>query len=211
MLDNNKNKIKPDPTKPFLVNDNANYRFPELAKMPETQLVMLLPQRVWTRLAEYIPAFEAVNLAGRFGADPGDYEWEFLTDPLALRWWRRATTGQESLCGLAIAVPRGQFVELYGLVEIDETSPFWPDVIPEEVANALPPRAKLIAREQNRPEANILLELYREYFKYRGMLTSVVAGQPACRRGSIREVERFRDAIKALIERSSTASLPSEL
>jgi len=211
VLDQNKDKIKPDPTKPFLVSDNPNYRFPELAKMLETQLVMLVPQRSWTRLAEYIPAFEAVQLAGRFGADPGDYEWEFLTDPVGLRWWRRALTGDESLCGLAVAVSRGQFVELYGLVEIDETSPFWPEVIPEEVANALPPRAKLIAREKNCPEAEALADLYREYYKNRGMLTLATPGQPACRRGTVREVERFRDAIKGLVERSSKASLPSEL
>jgi len=33
--------------KPFLVNENPNYKFAELAKMPETQLVMLAPLRVW--------------------------------------------------------------------------------------------------------------------------------------------------------------------
>lgn len=211
MLDQDQDKIKPDPTKPFLVSDNPNYRFPELAKMPETQLVMLLPQRNWSRLAEYIPAFEAVHLAGRFGADPGDYEWEFLADPIGLRWWRRALTGYESLCGLAVAVPRGQFVELYGLVEIDETSPFWTEVIPEEVSNAIPPQAKLVARQQNCPEAEALADLYREYYKHRGMLTTAIPGQPACRRGTVREVERFRDAIKALIERSTQSALPSEL
>jgi hypothetical protein len=197
--------------KPFLVNEHANYKFAGLAKMPETQLVILIPRRTWMRLAEYVPAYEAVNLAGRFGADPGDYEWEFLTDPEGLRWWRRAATGQESLFGLAVVIHRADVVELYGLVEVDETSPFWADVIPEEAANAMPLQAKLVARQQHRPERDILFELYRDYFKTRGMLTLQQAGQPPCRRGTIREVERFRDAIKALLERASQTTLPSEM
>ncbi len=198
-------------TKPFLVNEHLNYKFAALAKMPETQLVMLLQRRGWIRLGEYIPAYEAVNLAGRFGADPGDYEWEWLPDPEGVRWWRRDAAGRESLFGMAVAVHRQDLVELYGLVEVDETSPFWSDVIPEEAANGMPLQAKLVARQQNRPEKDVLFELYKEYFKSRGMLTLQPAGQPACRRGTVREVERFRDALKALIERASQTSLPSEV
>jgi hypothetical protein len=197
--------------KPFLVNENPNYKFAELHRMPETQLVMLVPRRNWLRLAEYIPAYEAVNLAGRFGADPGDYEWEWISDPEAVRWWRRAPTGYESLCGMALAVHRRELVELYGLVEIDETSPFWAEVIPEEAANPLPLQAKTIARQRNRPEQEILAELYREYFRGRGMLTMMRPGQPALRQGTIREVERFRDALKGLLERAARTNLPSEV
>jgi hypothetical protein len=198
-------------TKPFLVTENPNYKFAALPKMPETQMVMLFPRRSWVRLAEYIPAYEAVNLAGRFGADPGDYEWEWLSDPEGIRWWRRDATGRESLFGMAVAVHRNDLVELYGLVEVDETSSFWADVIPEEAANAMPLQAKLAARQQNRPEKDSLYDLYREYFKGRGMLTLQQRGQPACRRGTVREVERFRDALKALMERASQTSLPSEV
>ena len=73
--------------KSFLVNDSPNYRFAELVKMPETQLVMLAPVRLWQRLGEYINTYESISLAGRFGADPGDYEWEWLADPEAVRWF----------------------------------------------------------------------------------------------------------------------------
>lgn len=202
---------KTKPVQPFLVNENPNHRFPELTKMPETQLVMLVPRRTWMRLGEYIQVFEAVHLAGRFGADPGDYEWEWIPDPEGFRWWRRALTGFEFLFGLAVAVPRGEVMELYGLVEVDESGPFWPDVIPEEASNAMPAQAKLMARQQGRSENEVLGELYREYFKNKGMLTQARPGQPALRRGTIREVERFRDSTKALLERAGRAVLPSEM
>lgn len=197
-------------TKPFLINENPNYRFAELARMPETQLVMLVPLRVWARLAEYINAYEAISLAGRFGADPGDYEWEWLPSPEAVRWWRRNADGIESLFGMAVSVRRGDAVELYGMVDVDDTSPFWSEVIPEEAANPLPIRAKVMARERRRPEEEMLGELYREYFRGRGMLTSDNPGEPSTRKGTIREVERFQAAIKALLERASKTALPSE-
>ncbi len=197
--------------KPFLVNENPNYRFAELNRMPETQLVMLVPLRLWQRLSEYINAYEALSLAGRFGADPGDYEWEWLLDPEAVRWWRRNADGYESLFGMAVGVRRGEVVELYSMVDVDEYSPFWPEVIPEEAANAMPLRAKVIAREKGRPEKDVLAELYREYFRTKGMLTSDNPGEPSTRRGTIREVERFQAALKALFERASKTALPSEL
>jgi hypothetical protein len=197
--------------KPFLVNENPNYRFAELPRIPETQLVMLVPLRLWQRLAEYINAYEAVSLAGRFGADPGDYEWEWLKDPEAVRWWRRNAEGFESLFGMVVGVRRGDLVELYGMVDVDESSPFWPEVIPEEAANAMPLQAKVIAREKQRPEKDVLADLYREYFRSKGMLTSDRRGEPSTRRGTIREVERFQGALKALFERTSRAALPSEM
>jgi hypothetical protein len=155
--------------------------------------------------------FEAIQLAGRFGASPGTYEWEWITDPEAIRWWRRASDGTESLFGMAVAVHRKDMVELYGLVEVDESSPHWPEVIPAEAANALPGRARLVARQNGEPEEQVLLSLYREYFRGKSMLTMEEAGQLALRRGTIREVERFRDVLRALIERSNSAKLPSEL
>jgi hypothetical protein len=196
--------------KPFLVNENPNYKFAELSKMPETQLVMLVPVRMWQRLGEYINAYESVSLAGRFGADPGDYEWEWLDNPEAIRWWRRNQEGYESLFGMVVGVRRKEVVELYGIVDVDDTSPFFPDVIPDEAINPLPMRAKLIARERNRREQDVLSELYREYFRGKGMLTSDNPGEPSTRRGTIREVERFQAALKGLFERASKATLPSE-
>jgi hypothetical protein len=197
-------------TKPFLVNDHGNYNFADLHKMPESQLVMLVPRRTWQRLPEYISIYESISLAGRFGAEPGDFEWEYLSNPEALRWWRRASTGEESLFGMAVAVHKGDLVEMYGLVEVDENSPHWQEVIPEEAANAMPGQAKLTARNDGRPEGDILSDLYRDYFRKKGMLTLDAPGQLALRRGTIREVERFRDALRGLIERSGKVRLPSE-
>lgn len=197
--------------KPFLVNDHANYKFAELPKMPETQVVMLVARRTWERLGEYVADYEAVQLAGRLGASPGTYEWEWITDPEAIRWWRRSSDGSESLFGMAVAVYRKDMVELYGLVEVDENSPHWFEVIPEEAANAMPGQAKRIARQTGQPEDRILLDLYRDYFRSKAMLTLDDPAQPALRRGTVREVERFRDALRALIERSNHAKLPSDL
>lgn len=201
---------KPKGTQPFLVNEQASHKFADLPKMPETQLVMLVPGHTWQRLPEYIANYEFIGQAGRFGAEPGDYEWEWVVEPEAVRWWRRAVGGQESLFAMAVAVHRGNEVELYGLVEVDENSPHWSEVIPEEAANAMPGRAKLAARAQGGTEQQILADLYREYFRGKGMLTLDTPGQPALRRGTVREVERFRDALNGLIERAGKVKLPSE-
>jgi hypothetical protein len=197
-------------SKPFLVNQNANYKFAELAKMPETQVVMLVRRAQWLRLPEYIENFEALTSAGRFGARPGDYEWEWIADPEGVRWWRRASSGQESLFGMAVGVHRKDMVEVYGLVEVDENSPHWIEVIPEEAANAMPEQAKLMARSSGGREEEILFSLYRDFFRGKGMLTLDKAGQAALRRGTIREVERFRDALLGLLERAGKTRLPSE-
>jgi len=197
-------------TRPFLVNDHGKYKFADLPQLPETQLVMLVPRRSWQRLPEYLANYESISLAGRFGAEPGDYEWEWVPNPEALRWWRRASTGQESLFGMALATHRADVVELYGLVEVDENSPHWADVIPEEAANGMPSQAKMAARSQGRPEREVLFSLYRDYFRKKGMLTQDVPGQMPLRRGTIREVERFRDAVRGLIERAEKVKLPSE-
>ena len=111
---------------------------------------------------------------------------------------------------MVVAFRRAEVVELYGLVDVDEHSPFWPEVIPEEAANAMPLQAKIIAREKQRLEKDVLADLYREYFRQKGMLTTDQRGLPATRRGTIREVERFHAALKSLLERAHKASLPSE-
>ncbi len=199
------------PLKPFLVNDSPDHKFASLRLMPDTQMVLLVPGVVWRRVPEYIRTYEAVELAGRFGASPGDYEWEWIADPQSIRWWRRATNGFEHLWGMAVAAPVGSQVELYGLVEIDEQSPFWTEVVPEEAALELPVQARLMARDTQRSEVAILTDLYRNYMRERGLLTQLQPGQPACRRGSIREVELFRDAIKSLLQRVTNSTLPTEV
>jgi hypothetical protein len=166
----------------------------------------VIPRRSWVRLAEYIPAYEAVNLAGRFGADPGDYEWEWLSDPEGIRWWRRDATGRESLFGMAVAVHRNDLVELYGLVEVDETSSFWADVIPEEGQRDAASGQTCLS-QQNRPERCLVRPGPRVCRVADAHLQQ--PGQPLwprhCPRG-----RAFHDALKALIERASHISLPSE-
>lgn len=194
-------------SKPFLVNDYPDHPFTDLASMPETQLVMLVDAQLWQRLPEHIQTHEALGLAGPLGARPGNFEWEWVESPPAIRWWRRASSGQESLFGMALGVERGDLVELYGLVEVDDQSPHWAEVIPEETANAMPEQARIVNRRTGRAEALVLADLYRDYFRGRGMLTLDPArpGESALRRGTIREVERFRDAVRGLLERASQA------
>ena len=96
------------------------------------------------------------------------------------------------------------------MVEVDQNSPHWAEVIPEEAANAMPDQARHNARTHGTGELGILQNLYLEYFRGKKMLTFDKPGQPALRRGTIREVERFRDAIRALIDRASKVILPSE-
>jgi hypothetical protein len=203
-------KLGLNKAKPFLVNDHANYNFAELSKMPETQLVMLVSRKDWERLPEYIEGYESITLAGRFGAEAGSYEWEWVAEPEAVRWWRRNATGEPSLFGMAVAIHRGDLVELYGLVEVDENSPHWAEVIPEEAANAMPEQARVTARRTGRTEADVLTELYRDYFRAKRMLTLDASDQPALRRGTVREVERFRDALRVLLARRAKAQLSTD-
>ena len=195
-----------------LVNDRPQHRFSRLRDIPETQLTMLISQRVWSRMREYIPAFEAVTLAGRFGADPGDFEWEWVADPQGLRWWRRAVDGSEYLFGMVAAVPAGDDVELYGMVSVDEDSVFWPDVVSSAILPELNDRAHLIARDDHSAnESQILAQLRRDHYRHRGLLTYDVPGEPAIRRGTVREVERLQTALHGLLSRCASAVLPSEV
>jgi len=77
-------------------------------------------------------------------------------------------------------------------------------------ANAMPDLARNTARSGGTGELTNLKNLYLEYFRGKKMLTLDQPGQPALRRGTIREVERFRDAVRGLIERGRKVILPSE-
>ncbi len=199
-------------TTSLLVNDRPQHRFTRLRDIPETQLTLLVNRRTWSRMREYIQAFEAVTLAGRFGADPGDFEWEWVSEPQGLRWWRRAVDGTEYLFGMVAAVPVGDDVELYGMVSVDEDSVFWPDVVSSAILSELNDRAHLIARDDHAAsEAAVLAQLRRDHYRHRGLLTRDVPNEPAIRRGTVREVERLQTALHGLLSRCSTAVLPSEV
>ncbi|MBL8093406.1 MAG: hypothetical protein JNL73_04500 [Anaerolineales bacterium] len=197
--------------KSFIVSDNARHRFSRLRDIPETQLTLLVPHRVWGRLQEYVQSYEAVALAGRFGADPGDFEWEWVAEPEGLRWWRRATDGTEYLFGLAAAVHTAAGVELYGMVSVDEASVFWADVVSSAILPELNDRARLIAHDRHLDDdSQALAQLRREHYRARGLLTHDVPGELAIRCGTIREVERLQIALQGLLDRCAGATLPSE-
>ncbi len=195
----------------FLVNERPQHRFSKLREIPETQLTMLASKSVWGRLHEYVQSFEAVTLAGRFGADPGDFEWEWVAEPVGLRWWRRAVDGTEYLFGAAAAVIVPDGVELYGMVTVDETSVFWPDVVSSAILSELNDRARRIALDEHLDDDHITLaRLRRDHYRNRGLLTVDVPGEPAVRCGTIREVERFQSALQGLLGRCASSVLPSE-
>ena len=195
----------------FLVNEQPRHRFSKLREIPETQLTMLVPKPVWGRLHEYIQSYEAVTLAGRFGADPGDFEWEWVPEPVGLRWWRRAVDGSEHLFGVTAAVLASDGVELYGMVTVDEASVFWADVVSSAILSELNDRARLIAHDQHLgDDVPVLAQLRRDHYRKRGLLTFDEPGQPAIRCGTIREVERFQAALNGLLTRCQGSVLPSE-
>jgi len=195
----------------FLVNEHPKHRFSRLREIPETQLTMLVPTSTWGRMPEYIQSFESVSLAGRFGADPGDFEWEWVDEPQGLRWWRRAVDGSEQLFAMAAVVPVSSGVELYGMVSVSEDSVFWADVVSSAILTELNDRARQLARDRHlADDTPTLAQLRRDHYRLRGLLTLDVAGEPAIRCGTIREVERFQNALRGLFERCTKAVLPSE-
>jgi hypothetical protein len=209
-------------TKPFLVNDHPGHRYSRLNEIPETQLLMLVPVATWARLPEYINSFEAFTLAGRFGADPGDFEWEWVDDPPGLRWWRRTGEGIETMFGMAVGIhvqprttglfgggaPQPAQVELYAMVSVSEDSPFWSEAVAEAVVDELQFTARSLANERHLDFDQTLNMLCREHYQMRGMITD--PGPPAVRKGTVREVERFQAALRGMFARAAAATLPSE-
>ena len=85
-----------------VINLAPQHKFKSLSKWPEAQLMLLMPRVLWNRARLYVPHFEAVNLAGRFGADPGDYEWEVISEPQGFKWWRRTISGDAAYCAAIV-------------------------------------------------------------------------------------------------------------
>jgi hypothetical protein len=190
----------------FLVNDHPGHRFSKLHENPEAQLVMLVPAQTWDRVRMHIQRYEAISLAGRFGANPGEYEWEWVNEPEGIRWWRRAGDGNEYLFGVVATIRRLQGVELYGMVTVDETSPFWGDVVAGVLIAELNDRARDMTEERYMTANQALRQLRREHYRTRDLLTIDRQDKTMVRRGTIREVERFQAAIKKLFDRSLSTS-----
>ena len=195
----------------FLVNDHPAHRFSKLHENPEAQLVMLVPGQTWERVRLHIRRYESIALAGRFGAMPGEYEWEWVNEPEGIRWWRRAGDGNEYLFGVVAAIRRLQGVELYGMVTVDENSPFWADVVAGVLIAELNDRARQMTEERYMTANQALRQLRREHYRSRDLLTIDRQDKTMVRRGTIREVERFQAALKKLFDRVNSTTTLSPL
>jgi len=197
--------------KPFLVNEHATYRFAELAKLPDTQLVMLVPKKVFVRLPEFIAAYEAVSLAGRFGADPGDYEWEVLSDPQGFKWWRRTVGGDPAYCAAILAPDVSTDpIEVFGMIDIASDTPWWFDAIDDMVRIEM--RGDTLAHQRHISElqAQVIVSIRDEYGPRRLITAERDENGIAWRVGSPEEVEKLKDAFVGLVNRARTAILPEE-
>ena len=172
---------------------------------------MIVPRVLWRRTRAYIPHFEAVHLAGRFGADPGDYEWEVLDQPHGLKWWRRTKMGDAAYCA-AILVPDPNLdpVEAFGIIDIASDTPWWFDAAID--IGLIQGRAEALSRDHKISiEASRVLASIQEDYQPRELLTATPDQDGiAWRSGDLTEVTLLKDAIVGLINRANKATLPAE-
>ncbi len=202
----------PPPNKRTVINLSPKHKFKWLAKFPEAQLLLAVPKAVWTRTRAYVPHYEAVNLAGRFGADPGDYEWEVFDNPQGLKWWRR-TVGGDPAYYAAVLAPNTDLdtIELFGLIDIASDSPWWFDSIFDMAK--INKRAVTISRQKNLAieKIEVLVSIEDEY-KPRNLLTTAKDENGiAWRVGDIDEVTLLQNALLGLFDRARSATLPGEV
>ncbi|MBI5714270.1 MAG: hypothetical protein HZC38_12740 [Chloroflexi bacterium] len=188
-----------------------NHIYKTASQMPESQLQMIVPRVLWRRTRAYIPHFEAVHLAGRFGADPGDYEWELLDQPHGLKWWRRTNMGDAAYCA-AILVPDPNLdpVEAFGIIDIASDTPWWFDAVINE--GLIQGRGEAFARERKISiDAGRVLASIEEEYQPRELLTATPDQDGvAWRCGDLAEVTLLKEAIVGLINRANKATLPAE-
>jgi hypothetical protein len=197
------------PKPEFVLNLAPQHAFAALAQWPEAQLLLLVPQAIWQRARQYVPRFEAAALAGRFGANPGEYEWEVLEQPQGFKWLRRTPKGDAAYCSFAVtAAPAADPVEVYGLIDVGSDSPWWFDAI--EDMSPLLHQSDSVARSHGLDVESVRLEMSLDEYRRRELLTAEPGpGEPAWRIGDQAEVKRFRDALIGLLERARKANLGS--
>ncbi|MEK7326188.1 MAG: hypothetical protein AAB217_13110 [Chloroflexota bacterium] len=195
-----------------VINLSPKHKFRWHSKFPEAQLLLVVPRAIWNRARAYVPHYEAVHLAGRFGADPGDYEWEVFDNPQGLKWWRRTVGGDPAYCAAVLAPNTEQdIVELFGLLDIASDSPWWFDSIFDMAK--IHKRAETISRQKNVAieKAEIWVSIEDEY-KPRNMLTTARDENGiAWRVGDLDEVTLLQNALVGLFDRARTAILPGEV
>ncbi len=194
-----------------VINLAPQHKFTGLSKWPEAQLLLLMPRVLWARARLYVPHFEAVHLAGRFGADAGDYEWEVIDEPQGFKWWRRTVGGDAAYCAFVVAPDlSADPVEVFGLMDIASDGPWWFEGIDDMVPTEM--RGETYAR-QNRlteQEGKVFVSIRDEYGPRKMITTPKDENGVAWRVGSQDEVARLKDAFVGLINRARTGTLPEE-
>lgn len=194
---------KPD----FVLNLAPQHTFSALGDWPEAQLLLLVPRPIWDRARQYVPLAEATDLAGRFGANPGEFEWDLLPqEPQGFKWMRRAAEGDAIYFGFAVAAdPAADPVEVYGLIDIGSDSRWWYDAA-EDISAILRQSESIVRLRGGQVEA-VRLQMSLDEYRRRGLLTAEPAGgEAAWRVGVEPEVRRFKDELVAMLERARRAA-----
>lgn len=195
-----------------VINLAPQHKFKGLKDWPEAQLLLQMPRVLWNRTRQYVPHFEAVSLAGRFGADQGDYEWELISEPQGFKWWRRTVAGDAAYTAFIVAPDvSGDLVEIFGLIDIASDSPWWYDAIDDAVR--IETRGETFARQNHlsTEQGKIFVSIRDEYRPRRLLTADRDENGVAWRVGSQEEVERLKEAFVGLVNRARTASLPDEV
>lgn len=199
------------PPQRAVINLAPQHKFKGLAKWPEAQLLLLMPRVLWNRTRTYVPHFEAIHLAGRFGADPGDFEWEVLTEPQGFKWWRRTVGGDPAYCAFIVAPDvTTDPVEVFGMVDIASDTPWWFDAINDMTRIEM--RGDTYARQNHigEHEAKVYISLRDEYGPRKLVTTAKDENNIAWRVGAAEEVEKLKESFVNLVNRARTATLPEE-
>jgi hypothetical protein len=195
-----------------VINLAPQHKFKGLKDWPEAQLLLQMPRVLWNRTRTYVPFFEAVGLAGRFGADQGDYEWEVIAEPQGFKWWRRTLTGDAAYCAFIVAPDTSTDpIEIFGLIDIASNTPWWFDAVEDAVR--IETRGEVYSRQtgMNEQAGRIFISIRDEYRPRRLINAESDENGVAWRVGSAEEVERLKDAFVGLVNRARTASLPEEV
>jgi hypothetical protein len=199
------------PVKRAVINLAPQHKFKGLSKWPEAQLLLLMPRVLWNRTRVYVPYFEAVHLSGRFGADPGDFEWEVIDDPQGLKWWRRTAGGDAAYCAFIVAPDLTMDpLEVFGIIDIASDTPWWFDGVDD--ATRTETRGETYARQNRLSEhdGKVFVSM-RDDYKPRNLITAERDESGiAWRVGSDEEVEKLKGAFVGLVNRARVATLPEE-
>lgn len=171
-----------------------------------------MPRAIWERARTYVPHFEEVRLAGRFGAQPGDYEWEMIDQPQGFKWWRRTTMGDAAYYAAVVApAPAADPLEVFGLIDIASDTPWWFDAVAEE--GRLQGLSETLARQEQLDidTARLRVSIRDEYGPRQLITAESDENGVAWRTGNAAEVKLLKDALIGLLDRARRATLPNEV